>query len=321
MNLRVVGLAVVVAVAVGSWMLTCMAWQLDRVSAGVLPLETRSFERLTLVTLGTAAAAEDHNRRGTSIAAGLGEELLLVDAGRGVAEALRAAEIPVDQPGTLLVTALLPENTVGLDDWLAAAWVAGRREPLRVIGPPGTRAVAEAAVAGVAAGAVARARALGEDETPPAVEVSELAEAWSGEVGGIALRAAPLPGGPAPTLAWRLEAGGRSAAIGGVGWGAEALQELARGADLLFHDAAYVPSPAEAREAQLDVSPERLEREAAYYTRFAEAGRVARRAGVKGLVLVRLRQPPVLDVQLTSRIDDHFDGRIAVAQDGDEWVP
>jgi ribonuclease BN (tRNA processing enzyme) len=298
-----------------------MAWQLDRVSAGVLPLETRRFERLTLVTLGTAGAAEDHNRRGTSIAAGVGEQILLVDAGRGLAEALRAAEIPVDQPLALLVTSLLPENTVGLDDWLAAAWLAGRREPLRVIGPPGIRAAAEAARASVAPGVVARARALGEDASPPALEISEVESDWSGSIGPMQLRAKALPGGPIPTLAWRIEANGKSAVIGGVGWGGEALQELARDAGILFHDAAYVPSAAEAREHDLDVTPERLAAEAAFFTEFDEAGNLARRTGVHALVLIRMRQPPVLDMQITSRIDDHFAGRIAVARDGDEFAP
>ena len=321
MNVRALGLAIVAAVAAGSWVLTCLAWRLDHVSSGVLPLETRRFERFTLVTLGTAAAAEDHNRRGTAIAAGMGEDLVVVDAGRGLAEALRAAEIPVDQPAALLITSLLPENTVGLDDWLAAAWLAGRREPLRVIGPPGSRALAEAARAGVTPGVVARARALGEDDAPPALEVEEVDGAWSGSQGSLSLRAATLPDGPAPTLAWRIEAEGRSAAIGGFGWGGEALQELARGADILFHDAAYVPSPAEAREHELDVSPERLEREAALFTEFDEVGALARRAGVDALVLVRLRQPPVLDMQITGEIDDHFEGRIAVARDGDEFAP
>ena len=191
-----------------------------------------------------------------------------------------------------------------------------------MIGPPGTRAVAEAARSAVADGVAARARALGEDARPPAPcrwrrsrETSRDPSARS------PLRAAEIPGGPVASLAWRLEAGGRSAVIGGMGWGADALQELARGAHLLFHDAAYVPSPAEAQENELDVAAERLAAEAALLTEFDEAGILARRAGVRGLVLVRLRQPPVLDLQITSRIDDHFEGRIAVAQDGDEFAP
>jgi ribonuclease BN (tRNA processing enzyme) len=105
------------------------------------------------------------------------------------------------------------------------------------------------------------------------------------------------------------------------GWDGAALEELARGANLLLHDATHVPTAAEAKEAALDVDPKRLEREAAIYTDFADAGAIARRAGVGALVLVRMRQPAVLDLQITSRVDDAFDGVVAVARDGDEFTP
>jgi ribonuclease Z len=320
-SFRIAGLVIALLVGVFSWMLTCAAWQFDQVAAGVIPLDPRSFERLTLVTLGTAGAAEDHNRRGTSIAVGVGERVVLVDAGRGVAEALRAASIPVSQPEAVLLTNLLPENTVGLDDLLAAAWLGGRREALRLVGPPGSAALAKATVAAVSPGVVARAVALGDDSAPPAFSVTEVASDWKEPLGDLSLSAAPLPGGPLPALAWRLEAKGRSAVVGGTGWSGEALERFARGAQLLVHDAGFVPTPEEAEELGLEEDPERLRREAALLTHLDDVGAIARRAGVGALVLVRLRPPPVYDLQITMRVDDSFDGRIAVAQDGDEFVP
>ncbi len=321
MNLRLLGLFIAIAVGAASWLLTCAAWKYDRVTAGFLPLAPRRFEQLTVVTLGTAGAAEDHNRRGTSIAAGAGEELVLVDAGRGVAEALRAASIPVGQPAVVLLTSLLPENTVGLDDLLAAAWLAGRRTPVRLVGPPGTAALAQAVAAEVAEGVVARSRALGDDPTPPSFDAREVADGWHETLGALVLRAGALSGGPLPALAWRIEAGGHSVVVGGTGWDGSALEAFARGAGLLLHDATHVPTPDDARAQGLAVDADRLRREAALYTDFAEAGAIARRAGVGALVLIRLRQPPVFDLQITSRINDEFDGPIAIAQDGDEFVP
>ncbi len=321
MNLRVVGLVLALAVGVMSWVLTCAAWQFDRVSAGFLPLTPREFERFMLVVLGTAAAGEDHNRRGTSIAVGLGDSVLLVDAGRGVAEALRAAKIPPSQPGLVVLTSLLPENTVGLDDLLAAAWFAGRRAPLRVVGPPGTADLAQHVVAQISAGVVARSRALGDDPAPPALDAREVGDGAEETLGALALRAGALAGGPLPALAWRIEAKNKSAVIGGTGWDGPALEALARRADFLFHDLNHVPTPEEAEAANLTVDPERLKREAAIYTDFAEVGAIARRAQVGALVLIRMRQPAVLDLQITSLVDDSYDGPIAVAHDGDEFTP
>lgn len=321
MNFRIVGLFIAVAVGVASWVLTCAAWRFDRIAAGFLPLETRVFERFTLVALGTAATLPDPNRRGTSIAAGSGQDVLIVDAGRGVAEGLRAAKIPATQPATVLLSNLLPENTAGLDDLLAAAWIEGRRAPIRVIGPPGTAAVAEAAVTAVGPGAVAWAEALAEDPSAPALEVIEIEDGWEEAIGTIRARAGALSGGPLPTFAWRLDAGGPAAVVSGAGWDGAAIEELARGASMLFHGANPVPTPKEARAASLEVDPDRLLREAALYTGFEEVGAIARRAGVNTLVLIRMRQPPVYDIQVTTRVDDTFDGHIAVAADGDEFVP
>jgi ribonuclease Z len=255
------------------------------------------------------------------VALGAGSDVVLVDAGRGVAEALRAAKIPPGQPGVVLLTSLLPENTVGLDDLLASAWLAGRRTPIRVIGPAGTADVAQHVVAEIAPGVVARARALGDDPAPPALDAREVGDGASEMLGGLALRAGALSGGPLPALAWRIEAQDRSAVVGGTGWDGDALARLAGGANLLLHDANHVPSPEEAQAMSLSVDPERLRREAALYTDFDEVGAIARRAGVAKLVLFRMRQPPVLDLQITTRVDDTYDGPISVAHDGDEFTP
>jgi ribonuclease BN (tRNA processing enzyme) len=301
-------------------MLTCAAWRFDEVAAGVMPLEPRSFGRLTVVTLGTGGAYENHLRRGPAIAVAAGSDVVLVDAGRGVAEALRAAKIPVTQPGTLLLTHLLPENTLGLDDLLVMGWQEGRREPVRLKGPAGTAALArdvEAAVR-IGADALSAALALG---SPPRFEVEEVAGGDAFAIGELRVSVGALPGGPTPALAWRFERGERSAVVSGAGWGGDALSDFARGAKLLVHQAAMVPTPEQAAEQGLEIDPEQLRREAALNASFEQVGDIARRAGAETLVLVRLRPPPVYDLQVTSLLDDHYPGRVVIASDGDELTP
>ena len=321
-TVRLIGLLIAVGVAIASWVLTCAAWQFDRVAAGVVPLDPRGFERMTLLTLGTAGAHEDPNRRGPVLAVAQAENVVLVDAGRGVAEALRAAKVPLSQPGVVLLTSLMPENVAGLDDLLAAAELAGRSEPLRVYGPAGTVAVVKSAEAVALPGMRARRAALGIPGEPPGYTPLELESgAISLEVGALALRSAPLPGGPVPALAWRFEWRGRVALVSSAGWGADALSEFGRGAHLLVHEAAMVPTPEQARELGLDEDPERLRREGALHVDFARAGELAQRLGSETLVLVRLRPPPVYDFQVTTLMGDGFAGRVVIAEDGDELTP
>jgi ribonuclease Z len=318
---RIIALCVALAIAAASWALTCSARQYDRVFAEVRPLDPRRFDRLTLITIGTGGAAENPRRRGPCTAIGWGSRVVLVDAGRGVAEALRAAEIPASQADTVFLTSLLPESTVGLDDLLFAGWRDERRQPLRLIGPRGTRKLAEGLVAGHGRGIAGSVEA--HDLSPAAArfEAVEIDDGWSETLDDLSVSIASLPDGPIEALAYRFEWRGRSAVIGGAGWGNETLERFARGANLLVHEAVFVLTPEVATQLEMPIEPEQLRREAAFHTGIDEVGGLARRAGVETLVLVRLRPPPVYDIQLTSLIDDEFPGRIVIAEDGDEITP
>lgn len=320
-DLRVIGLLIAVVLGIGSWGLTCAAWRFDEIAAGVLPLEPRSFEGLTLLTLGTGGIYENHLRRGPATAVAGGSAIAVVDAGRAVAEGLREVKIPISQPGTVLLTNLLPENTLGLDDLLVMSWIDGRREPLRLLGPEGTVALARSIEEATRRGTSAVSLALALGAGPPSFDAAEIGDGWSGEIEGIRVTAGDLPGGPTTALAYRFEWNGRSAVVSGTGWAPDALSSFAKGADLLVHEAVMIPTPEQALEMGLDEDPERLRREVALHSSLTQAGAIARRAGVKTLVLVRLRPPPVYDLQITMVVDDQFGGRIVIAEDGDEISP
>jgi ribonuclease Z len=321
MNLRLIGFFLVLGVVSFSWMMTLGAWQFQNVAARIVPIETRKFAELTVIAVGTGGAYENPARGGPATAVAFGERVVLVDAGRGIAEGLRNATISVAQPDTLLLTNLLPENTAGLDDLLLTGWIQGRSEPLRVIGPVGTAALVDGLLAAHAGGIAARREALALPPGGVAVVVSEIEDGWSLEEGGLRVRAGALPGGPLAALAYRFEAGERSAVVSGTGWAEDALVDFSRGADLLVHEAAFIPDPEIAEKIGVEEDPDRLRREIALHTRLEDVGGLATRADVKKLVLVRLRPPPVYDIQITSEIDDSYDGRIVIPEDGDEIKP
>jgi ribonuclease BN (tRNA processing enzyme) len=318
---RLVGLILVVGVAVMGWFLTCGAWRLEQEVARVGPLDDRNFARLTVVTAGTGGRFENPERRGPVIAVGLGARVVLVDAGRAVADALRLSTIPVSQPDAVYLSNLLPQNTIGLDDLLLTQWINGRQKPLRVIGPAGTRALTENLLSAHQAGIAGRAGGLGTAGEAPRFDVIEISGGWSEEVDGLSVQAEMLPGGPIEALGYRFSAGGRSVVVSGAGWSPDALVELSRDADMLVHEAVFVPTPQIAEEMGMDEDAGLLLREAAEHTSIADVGSLAQRAGVKTLVLVRMRPPPIYDVQVTSIVDDDFDGRIVIAVDGTELIP
>ena len=304
-----------------SWVGACVIYQAAEVGARIAPLPAREFERLTIITIGTGSAYENPERRGPCTAVGLGSELVLVDAGRGVAEGLRLAQIPVSQPDTVFLTNLLPENTMGLDDLIFTGWLAPRERPLRIIGPPGTSEFTRGLLSAYRMGIAAGREGLGLPAKGATLEVFEVEDHWQERRGELRIRSGTLSGGPLPALVWRFEHADRSVVIAGTGWAPDALVDLARGADMLIHEAVYVPTPEEAAAAGITLPAKRLLREAALHTSILDVGDLAARAGVGTLVLVRMRPPPMFDIQVTPTVAQRFAGQVVIPEDGDELHP
>ena len=312
--------ALIAAVAI-SWVGAFMLYDAADLAERAGPIDPRKFDSLTLVTAGTGSVRENPNRLGPVMAVGWGEQVVLVDAGRATTAALRKSSIAMDQPDLVLLTNLLPRNTVGLADLLYTGWIEGREKPLRVLGPPGTRVFVENLVAAYREGASGLDRALALPSGGDQVEVKEVDGGYHEELTGVTIRAASLTGGPLPALAWRFERGRRTIVISGTGWGVDQLVEFSRGVDLLVHEAVFVPPPSDVEDFGVLVDPERLKREAELHTSILQVGKMAKRAGVRGLVLVRMIPPPFYDFQIESVIGGDYDGKLFLPEDGQSIRP
>jgi ribonuclease Z len=318
---RVVVLGFLVAVVIAMWVFAFLSKHFEKVAAGVAALPPAEFERLTLLALGTGGTFENHLRRGPALAVGLGEDIVLLDAGRGVTEALRASAIPVEQPRVLLLSSLAAENVLGLDELWLGGWLRGREAPLAVYGPPGTRALVDGIERALAAQADAQAEAWSLPAAGRALEVHELAAPAGVAAGTLSAEAAPLPGGPLPALAWRVAGGGFAVALTFGSADGDALASAARDADFWVSEAVYGASLERARESGAE-GLDALMREADAHPRLEALGALAVRAGVRSLVLVRLRPPPPFARQYESVVEDGgFRGNVYVPADGDRLTP
>jgi ribonuclease BN (tRNA processing enzyme) len=313
-------LGLFIMVAIG-WVAAFVIWRAAELGEEIAPLEPREFNVLTLVAAGTGSDRENPTRLGPTMAVAWGNRVVLVDAGRGVAESLRQAGIPVTQPDTVFLTNLLPENTIGLDDLITTGWLQDRQQALRVVGPRGTQKLVDGLLTAHRAGLDAMGRALPLPDAGREVDVVEVDTDYDEELDGVRVRAASLQGGPLAALAWRFDRGRHSIVLSGTGWGADDLVAFADRADLLVHDGVYVPPVESIEETGVDVSPERLEAERMIHTDLESVGRLASRARVEGLVLVRLRPPPFFNAQLESLVSQTFTGRLYIPTDGEEIVP
>ena len=336
-NLRI-GLLFFLALLVGAmWLATFASKRQERVIAGVVPLEAQHFDALTLITLGSGGSFENHQRRGPALLIGAGESALLVDAGRGVSEALRAASVPVQQPRHVLLSSLLPENVLGLDDLWLDAWLARPRAALHVYGPPGAPRVWWRSCSAHTTPARARCKTCGRLARRAASSSRhEVAGDARFTIGALQVTSATLSGGALPALAWRVklrsDAGASSLSLTGNktshaivtafgGTDADAIANIARGASLFVVEAVYDASLALAEEAGLPNLPV-LRAEAALHPRLEDIGALATRADVQAIVLTRLRPPPVFAFQYERLVAQNFRrGPVFVAADGDRFTP
>jgi ribonuclease BN (tRNA processing enzyme) len=315
-------LGLVFAILVLAWVAAGVLWRAAEMAEIVAPLDLKGYQELNVITIGTGNEYENPERHGPSTAIGLGHSIVLVDAGRGIAEGLRAAQIPLNQPTVVVLTNLLPLNTMGLDDLLFTGWLTPRENPLRILGPAGTRALIDGLEAAHAAGRDALAPALGLPTEGGRFLVQEIADGYSEKIDTLQIEARALPGGPLPTLAWRFSTADSRIVVSGSGWGHETLSSFAAGADMLIHEAAYIPTVAELEGTGAEVpNPERLELEAKLHTSIEDVGDLASDAQVDRLVLVRLRPPPFFNLQVERIVAEDYSGQVVVPDDGDIVYP
>jgi ribonuclease Z len=327
MDGKIFFLGLVMGILALAWVGAGVMWRAAEVGEIVAPIEPAHFTELTVVSVGTGNEYENPERGGPATVIGLGNTTILVDAGRGIAEGLREAAIPLQQVQTIVLTNLLPVNTMGLDDLLFTGWLAPRETPIRIVGPPGTRQFVESFQAAHAVGREALGKSLGLTTEGALIHVEEVSGDYQDEINGLTLEAISLPDGPLPTLAWRFSEGEGETAkrivVSGSGWNGELLASFAARADALVHEAAYLPTVAELEGSTgIEVeNPERIEREAKFHTSILDVGDLARDAQVDRLVLVRLRPPPFFKLQIRSIVANDFEGLILVPDDGDVVFP
>jgi ribonuclease BN (tRNA processing enzyme) len=299
---------------------SCQIWRYNDLAEGIAWLEDRTFERETLIAIGTGGAAENPHRNGPATAIGVGKRVLLVDAGRGVADGLRQCQIPIAQPDTVLLTSLLPENTLGLDDLLLTGWNTPRAKPLRLVGPPGTRARAEAIMAAYGPSIDALAAARGVAAEGARLDVVEIGDGFTEESDGFVLRAGAAGDVPQPSLAYRVEANGAGIVVAGTNPDPEKLAAFARGAHLIAAEGFHAESIALAETANAP-NIELLKREATLHMPLQEFGKIGMDARVPLLLVTRLQPPPLFDAQYETAVGETYRGRVVIAGECTEIAP
>jgi ribonuclease Z len=190
---------------------------------------------LQVILLGTLGGPNvSAERLGISTLVVAGPERLLFDAGRGVTTGL--ARLPANPADVtrIFLTHLHSDHVIALPELLLFPWPQGRRIPLEVWGPTGTRSMMQKLREAFAFDIQVRT-----SFPPQGVEVvaTDIREGVVFESNGVTVTAFHVDHGDVtPAFGYRVDFRGRSVAISGDTRPSENLVKFASGVDVIVHE-------------------------------------------------------------------------------------
>lgn len=274
-----------------------------------------------MVLLGTKGGPRPGKERmGPSSALVVGGEIHVVDCGDGVATQLRRAGLLLKDIRGIYLTHMHSDHTADYGNLLYFAWYSGLQRPISVFGPPEVAGLTKAALDYHAFDVAVRQEDEGRRTMADLVDVRPLD--GPGEVtrrGPVRVRAGLANHPPLePSFAYRFDTAAGSVVFSGDTAPTEALVELARGADLLVHEAVYKPGLDRYLDSLKCLNARFRRHLARGHTTTEEVGRVAKAAGVKKLVLTHLvpgSDPTITDEMWLRGVRKTYDGPAVVGRD------
>lgn len=273
-----------------------------------------------LILLGTGGGPRP--RRGSMATAQViiaGGQSYVVDCGDGVARQLVVAGVPLDTLRHVFITHHHSDHNADYGNLLLLAWASGLRRRVDSWGPPPLERITRLFLEMSAPDIEVRIADQGSVPLAPLIHAHDLSRPGVVMQDGNVKVTCALVDHPLveQALAYRFDAADRSIVISGDTTRSDSLVRLARGADVLVHEALY-PAAVDRIVARVPNATSLRKHLVASHTTAEDCGRVAAAAGVRTLVLSHL--VPVDDPLVTERmwIDAarlHFDGRIIVGHD------
>ena len=243
----------------------------------------------------------------------------VIDCGEGVARQLVIAGVPLPTLRHVFITHHHSDHNADYGNLIWLAWTAGLRARVDTWGPPPLTAMTEQFFKLNAYDITTRIADEGRVPLAPLVHVHELDQ--PGIVmqdDGVKVTAALARHPPVvPSFAYRFDTADRSIVISGDTAPSDDIVALAKGADVLVHDALF-PAGLDRLVAAVPNAASLKKSILSHHTTAVDAGGIAHAAGVKTLVLSHLvppDDPSITDQMWLDAARTHFRGQIIIGKD------
>ncbi len=289
---------------------------------------------LHAVVCGSGSPLADTTRAGPCLSVVAGRRVFVVDAGEGSAEVLNSIGLSPGLVEAVFLTHFHSDHIDGLGALAMQRWVSGAaRTPLPLRGPPGVESIAAGFNEAYRQDSTYRVAHHGAETVPPegfGLAARPFAQPGpDGQVvfedGGVKITAFAVDHDPVhPAVGYRFDYKGRSLVISGDTAKNVAVENNARGADLLVHEALSPRLVAILEQASRKAGRPNVAKLMAdipdYHTAPQEAAQSAQTAKVGALMLTHMVPPlriRALEGPFLGNARHIFDGPLWVARDGD----
>lgn len=290
-------------------------------ASSLLParLNASATSKTRLVLLGTAGGPRiKKNRSASAQAIVAGGKIYVVDCGYGVARQLVLAGLSLPQLREVFITHHHSDHDIDLGPLLQLAWLSGLTTPVGCWGPPPMKRIMRDYLRYEAYDIAIRTTDEGRVPFARLIRAHDVLGGRVMEDENVRVTAARVHHPPVNlALAYRFDAHDRSIVISGDTRRSPELVQLARGADVLVHEAMlpqYVSELVSTLPGQQRLTKSVL----SHHTTAEQAGAVAAEAGVKMLVLSHLvpaGDPDVPDSEWIAAARRQYSGPIVVGRD------
>jgi ribonuclease BN (tRNA processing enzyme) len=273
-----------------------------------------------LILLGTGGGPRP--RAGSSASAQViisNDAAYVVDCGDGVARQLVRAGVPLTSLRGVFITHHHSDHNADYGNLIWLAWASGLRTPVESWGPPPLIRMTELFLEMNETDIDARIADEGRPPLAPLMRAHDLTK--GGPVmqdANVKVTAAVVHHPPMePSFAYRFDTADRSIVISGDTAPSDNLIQLAKGADVLVHEALF-PAGVDRLVARVPNASTLKKSILSHHTTAEEAGRIASEAGVKQLVLSHLvppDDPQIAESDWIAAARRHFSGPIIVGRD------
>lgn len=244
----------------------------------------------------------------------------VVDCGYGVAKRLEEAKVALPSIRYVFVTHLHSDHVLEFGPMVYSAWSAGLDHEVSAFGPVGLAALTRAFWQSVDFDVEIRMPDEGKPDPRKLLTVSEIEDSGAvPDTGAVKVSAFRTPHPPILEKNYAYKFATPNGVIVYVcdsNYNPK-LADFAKGADLLIHEALYLPG-VEALAARIKNATTLKEHLLAAHTTTEDVGRIAAAAGVKKLVLSHLvpgDDPSITDEMWSEGVRKHYGGPVVVARD------